>query len=121
MIVCAMCGGERYLTDPPNSTCGELVPCPRCNPSESASTTGRKHGAFPRQTPILQKPIPVTGGPWSPAQTAQMLKAGLYALVGLGLYGLCRLGSAAQSREHTSEPDVAVPDDHAYSLWEPEP
>jgi hypothetical protein len=74
-------------------------------------------------TPRVQsKPTaPAASEPWTPAQTAQALKAALYVVAGLAVYGLYRLGDRAVSDEADApEPDTSAPDCDDYSPWEPE-
>jgi len=113
VIPCAMCGGRQHVMNPPGSTCGRMTPCPSCNP-------GGMRGAFP--APVQPKPTAAaTSESWTPAQTAQVLKAALYIVVGLTVYGLFHLGNKAESEEaDVLEPDSSAPNVDDYSPWEPE-
>jgi hypothetical protein len=109
---CAMCGGRGYVMNPPGWILGRKIPCPSCNP-------GGARGAFP--APARVQAAPPASEPWTPAQTAQVLKATLYIVVGLTLYGLYHLGIRAESEEtNVLEPDTSAPNGDDYFPWEPE-
>ncbi len=71
---------------------------------------------------VQPKPTaPAFGEPWAPAQTAQALKAVLYVVAGLAVYGLYRVGNRAESEEaDVPELNASAANCEDYSPWEPE-
>jgi hypothetical protein len=115
---CALCGGRGYMMNPPGWNFGEKIPCLSCDPGASF-VAQRGAPSAPGLVPP-ETAAPPTGEPWTPTQTAQVLKAALYIVVGLTVYGLYYLGIRAESAEaDVLESDTSAPNGDDYSTWEP--
>jgi len=101
--------------DRPGWIIGRKIPCPSCNP-------GGARGAFPPSARVQPTPTPAAGEPWTPAQTAQVLKTALYIVAGLAAWFFYRHFESdfGVQEGDALEANASAPNGDDYSPWEPE-